>query len=816
MSSRLILASYFLLTCSLMAQAHDANRLCYKGGNLLVEGAYMVHIGEKLDEIVELASDRRYDQAISELIAIEAFGEGAFGRDSRRHPIDKLASHLFLATGDPAKALGHARAASAVSSLCGFPLSVRVDDLMLVGLTQMAINNLSEATSTIMSASSLCVSSSDCPDNVKVGVLVALGKVLREGSKALDAVGVLEKALSLVPLLKNDSFDLVTLVRVELMLAYEASGNTKRADHLLRTKLTPQISLRSAWSFMCSKALVLLRRRRVLEAKQEILTLVRLHPPTEAVPPELLATASSLLTQIYAHEGLFGHARECGVSSMETAIKYMDWMSYGGSELDKLQIYGAMSLVKHRVIHVAYTYQMRDPLMARLASEVVDMWQGRVTRATISGNFAFRTRLGERFVPILQEGPPPQVSPLCELGSRRTTTATEYSLSDVATLAYGIFRPGKVSFPNMEQDFDSEKYIAIVTTNQTSRVLVELPAAEEVDSLVKVYRDVLRDSRIPIEILQDHAKALDRAIFAPLTKHIRLAKNLLIIPDGSMNIVPFAALVDDEGHFRVQKYSFRFADPGLAKDASGFKRPGQIRKKDIVVFGGVDYGNSLASSRIRWESLSGTQEEAKQISARFGHVVHHRTGLKATETFLKHIHRPSLIHLATHGYSGDASEDVRTTYSGLFSDRAAITSLHFTMKASFLALARANEGTDGLGNDGILTAAELLDLDWSDCELIVLSACRTAIGGITEGQGLYGLRRALVLTGVRSQLLTLWLVDDKAAVQMMDRFYEGLLAGESKSIALQRAQQKAAEMLHPFYWGSLVLFGDDRPIKVVD
>ena len=106
---------------------------------------------------------------------------------------------------------------------------------------------------------------------------------------------------------------------------------------------------------------------------------------------------------------------------------------------------------------------------------------------------------------------------------------------------------------------------------------------------------------------------------------------------------------------------------------------------------------------------------------------------------------------------------------------------------SGLALAGANEYWRD-GNEGILTAMETTGLClWGDVP-VALSACDTGVGQITNGDGVYGLRRALVLAGSESQVISLWPVSDLATRALMVDFYQALRRGEGRSEALRQAQ----------------------------
>jgi MYXO-CTERM domain-containing protein len=117
----------------------------------------------------------------------------------------------------------------------------------------------------------------------------------------------------------------------------------------------------------------------------------------------------------------------------------------------------------------------------------------------------------------------------------------------------------------------------------------------------------------------------------------------------------------------------------------------------------------------------------------------------------------------------------------------------------------------------LLTALEASGLDLWGTELVVLSACETGLGDVTESEGVYGLRRALVIAGARSQVMSLWKVDDAATRDLMVNFYGRLASGGGRAAALRDAQLamlKAPGRSHPYYWAAFIPSGDWHELKL--
>ena len=96
-------------------------------------------------------------------------------------------------------------------------------------------------------------------------------------------------------------------------------------------------------------------------------------------------------------------------------------------------------------------------------------------------------------------------------------------------------------------------------------------------------------------------------------------------------------------------------------------------------------------------------------------------------------------------------------------------------------------------------------------KLVVLSACDTGVGEVKTGEGVYGLRRALMLAGAESQMMSLWPVSDRSTRDLMIRYYEALVQNVGRGEALRRVQLqmlRSKAHAHPYYWASFILTGE--------
>src|SRR5262249_6428488 len=116
--------------------------------------------------------------------------------------------------------------------------------------------------------------------------------------------------------------------------------------------------------------------------------------------------------------------------------------------------------------------------------------------------------------------------------------------------------------------------------------------------------------------------------------------------------------------------------------------------------------------------------------------------------------------------------------------------------------------------DGLLTAADVAGMDLLGTELVVLSACETGLGQVHASEGVFGLRRAFVVAGAKTLVMSLWKVPDEQTQELMIDFYRRLLAGVPRAEALRQAQlQLKRRYPDPYYWGAFICQGEHAPLS---
>ena len=317
-------------------------------------------------------------------------------------------------------------------------------------------------------------------------------------------------------------------------------------------------------------------------------------------------------------------------------------------------------------------------------------------------------------------------------------------------------------------------------------------------------------------------RRLHRVLIEPVSDLLPKARNRLItiVPHGPLFLVSFAALVDGNGTYFVERHTLAYSPSIGVLQFTGRNRDRVPHSAPrLLVVGNptmpeppgplLTRGDPRARSgrpRQPLLALPGAEREATAIGGLYpSRRVTTLVGSRARERTVRELAPgQTIVHLATHAVVFD--DEPMGSYLALAPDPVSSSDAH-----------------DPLG-DGLLTVAEVFGLDLR-AELVTLSACNTGLGRVS-GEGVVGLARAFIYAGTASVLVSLWRVADTVATTEMERFYKGLIrTGGNKATALAVAQREMIALLRagklespsgrvlaedPLLWAPFVLVGEAR------
>ena len=384
---------------------------------------------------------------------------------------------------------------------------------------------------------------------------------------------------------------------------------------------------------------------------------------------------------------------------------------------------------------------------------------------------------------------------------------------DTALVEFVEYKP----YNPQEDSFGNPRYAAYVLRSKGAPQGMDLGEVDALKPLWKTLEESLQTVYHSTPKVKRAARNLDEKLMAKVRPLLGDSRRILLSPDGFLNLIPFEALVDEDNRYLVESYGFTYLTSG--RDLLRLSNPNP-KLTQPVVLGAPDFENSAQTTALGEENqlvatrslrdfnpselslspLPGALEEVKAIAKMLD--VEPLLGAQANEAALKQVTRPTILHIATHGFFKEIPDSEEFTNG----DNALLS--------SWLALAGIkNNKPDNDLEDGIFTALEATGLNLSGTKLVVLSACNTGLGNISAGEGIYGLRRALVIAGSESQVISLWTVNDEATKYLMVSYYQGLQDNQGRSEALRRVQLQmlgSPEYNHPIYWASFIPSGNWR------
>jgi CHAT domain-containing protein len=415
----------------------------------------------------------------------------------------------------------------------------------------------------------------------------------------------------------------------------------------------------------------------------------------------------------------------------------------------------------------------------------------------------------------------------------------------------------------LTQGWEYLAFILSKTSNgDVAQEILRLGSAEHIDKEVIEWKRLVSTGAPTPAQASDRLAASGRLlelVWKPLLSRSNGAMQIVVIPDGAFAAFPWAALqTPTSGRYIIEDGYAVATALSSAHVAQLLSTKRQPAPGVALLVGDVNYGRGRATETRaifvggvnilqsgKWGALSGSKREIDAIRRMRpnGSKTVILRGKAANERATESAMRDArYIHFATHGYF-DAEpllpdEDDQAIPGVAPNSGFRVRSSRNPLLRSGLVLAGANEtgrfekGTVRIA-DGILTAEELTWLDLSGAEMVVLSACETALGSVVRGEGAFGLERAFLLAGARTVVDGLWKVDDATTATLMTKFYESLWTRNlSKIAALREAQLQilnrgavvssesrvkrpasisgTPSRTEPYYWAAFTLAGDWR------
>lgn len=334
----------------------------------------------------------------------------------------------------------------------------------------------------------------------------------------------------------------------------------------------------------------------------------------------------------------------------------------------------------------------------------------------------------------------------------------------------------------------SEDHLYALVLNGVSKDFVKLPFDRSNQEAVGNFYRLLSSPALTDNsaTIYEAGKLLHQKILQRPILNFK-SDNLTIIPDGVLHYLPFDMLVNNS-ELLLQSKVIGYANSINSYLELKDKEKGKFEK--LLAFA-PSFDDEIIESEIRFEfgKLLHNDDEVEKIGSFFDTEIY-TEGQATLESFKSLAPEFNVIHLATHASANDEYPDY-----------------------SYLAFSKTKDSAAG----NILYIKDLYNTNLN-ADMVTLSACQTGIGKLQKGQGMMSLSKGFFYAGVKSLVNTLWKINDKSSVKLMEFFYEGLSKGLNKKEALREAKLKYLStaddslLKHPYYWSAFVVSGDPAPI----
>ncbi len=367
--------------------------------------------------------------------------------------------------------------------------------------------------------------------------------------------------------------------------------------------------------------------------------------------------------------------------------------------------------------------------------------------------------------------------------------------------------------PNNIEDY-STRLGVLLTTEKNNSFFIEIKNWDQISEMINSLNLSLKNG--DISNVEKLTYEISEKLWAPISAYIPdNTSHLFISPESNVNFLSFASLLDVGGQFVCEKYKISYI--GSGRDLAF--QPKKNYANIIKIFANPEYSDlkvkktrtpsqiSLNEQNpflsVELPSLPGTEAESagiKNLAVKNGWQVLTNTKKGSSEDKVYAKLQPKILHFATHGFFLNLSnsfEGVGFRGMSIKEKQSADIPDIDPMLASGIALSGASKTFEmwnqkifpESSSDGVLTAAEVAQLNLSDTWLVTLSACDTGVGDAQSGEGVFGLRRAFKMAGAQNLLMTLWPVHDDITSRFMVDFYKEVFATGDAAGSLSKVQR---------------------------
>ena len=391
---------------------------------------------------------------------------------------------------------------------------------------------------------------------------------------------------------------------------------------------------------------------------------------------------------------------------------------------------------------------------------------------------------------------------------------------------------------------DSSCAALIITPNCLNPQFVHLADYKKIEPLVELLKE-----KTPFEIADTLYRKgnvmLYEMFWKPLEPYFQKARDIYFSPSDFLNLLSFSAFPLPDGNYLIDRYELhQLTSTARLAYRDSYKRKNNKKELTANLYGAIYYNSfqkqyyapRLSDVRKNLQNNKSFSKNKRFITEDFPYLewtlyevdtlenllnsngvkTIKKTGDQPTEQAIRNLngHSPDILHISTHGFFYNSLQKAMNV--PFFANHTAILN---NMTCTGLILANGENTWQGeimpLDSDNILTSSEVSRLDLSGTELVILSACETALGGV-NAEGVFGLQRGFKQAGVKSICASLWPVYDSSTADLMASFLSNWLNGkgrghESMHDAFKKAiLQQRSKTPSPIHWAPFVLYDADN------